>query len=201
MTRLARAVFAAALLLAPSLVSAQDSLTADPPGAERAPLTAAIAAGVRTAAALELPAADALVLPATSLASPMAASPPVAATTTSSEPSRTPWWATTLAVAGPLADGLSTVHAIKQSGPKARVMEGNTFYHKLFGADVKAGEIMAFKTAQAALMGLAVHYGGQTSRERAIGAALVQGALHTVVSVLNMRAAATARRLNAGQKP
>lgn len=114
------------------------------------------------------------------------------------KPRNAPWWATTLAVAGPLADGLSTMYAIGQSGPRAQVVEGNAFYSKLFGANVKPGEIMAFKVAQAAFMGYVVHAGGRYSQEKAIATALLQSAVNFFVASRNMRSAATAKRLNAG---
>lgn len=110
------------------------------------------------------------------------------------------WWATTLAIAGPLADGFSTVYALNQSGPNARVAEGNGFYHKLFGADVKAGEIMAFKVGQAALFGAIIHYASKAPehRAKAIGVAIATAGINFFVASQNMRTAATARRLNAG---
>lgn len=111
-----------------------------------------------------------------------------------------PWWATTLAIAGPLADGLSTVYALGQSGPTVKVSEGNGFYHHLFGSDVKASEIMAFKVGQAALMGYAVHVGGRHSREGVIGSAIIQSALHFFVASRNMKTASMAKRLNAGAR-
>jgi len=112
----------------------------------------------------------------------------------------TPWWATTLAVAGPLADGLSTVYALRQSGPNVKVREGNAFYHHLFGSDVKAREIMAFKVAQAALVGYAVHVGGRHSVEAVVGSAIIQSAIHFFVASQNMKNAALAKRLNAGAR-
>lgn len=111
-----------------------------------------------------------------------------------------PRWATTLAVAGPLADGLTTVYAIRQSGPNVRVSEGNNFYYKLFGADVKPGEIMAFKAGQAALMGAMVHYAGKQSKKMAIGASIVSAAVNFWVSSQNVRAGNMASRLNAGTR-
>lgn len=108
----------------------------------------------------------------------------------------TPWWATTLTVAGPLADGLSTVYAINQSGPNARVVEGNAFYHKLFGDDVTGNEIMAFKIGQAALFGTIVHYAGKTNRKAAIGVAVLTFAINITVSAVNVRNAHHAKRLN-----
>ncbi|MDP2054398.1 MAG: hypothetical protein Q8N52_04375 [Acidobacteriota bacterium] len=100
-------------------------------------------------------------------------------------------------MAGPLADGLSTVYALRQSGPMVKVSEGNGFYHHLFGSDVKAGEILAFKVGQAALMGYAVQVGGKHSREGVIGSAIIQSALHFFVASRNMKTASLARRLNA----
>lgn len=107
-----------------------------------------------------------------------------------------PWWATSLAVAGPLADGISTVYALKQSGPNARVMEGNAIYARLFGADVKAGEILAFKVGQAALFGAVVHYAGKKERKAAIGVAILTAGINFTVSAMNYRNAQMARRLN-----
>lgn len=107
-----------------------------------------------------------------------------------------PWWATTLAVAGPLADGVSTVYAMKQSGPHARVIESNGFYRGLFGADVTSGEVMAFKVGQAALFGAIVHYAGKKDRKAAIGVAILTAGINFTVSALNVRAAQQARRMN-----
>jgi len=123
---------------------------------------------------------------------------PVSASAQDGKPS--PWWATTLAVAGPLADGMSTVYAINQSGPHAKVMEGNTFYHKLFGADVKGAEIMAFKVGQAALFGAIVHYAGQKDRKAAIGVAIATAAINFTVSALNVKNGMLARDLNRGRR-
>lgn len=81
-------------------------------------------------------------------------------------------------MAGPLADGLSTVYALRQSGPQARVIEGNAFYYKLFGSDVKPREILAFKIAQAAVMGYGVHVSGKHSLEKAVGSAILQSAIN-----------------------
>lgn len=122
---------------------------------------------------------------------------PVSPDSTVPTPRPAPWWATTLAVAGPLADGLTTVYAINQSGPNARVVEGNGFFQKLFGADVKPGEIMAFKVGQAALWGAIVHYAGRTERKPAIGVALLTAGVNFFVASRNMRNASTAKRLNA----
>lgn len=142
-----------------------------------------------------------VVLPAIPLAeAPVSFVAPVVASPAAGEPKAAPWWATTLAVAGPLADGLSTVYAIGQSGPQARVMEGNAFYHRLFGSDVKAGEIMAFKVAQAALMGAVVHHAGKRNRAGAISVAVLTAGVNFAVSALNVRVARHAQRLNAGQR-
>jgi hypothetical protein len=121
-----------------------------------------------------------------------------AAVKASAEPRPAPRWATMLAVAGPLADGLTTVYAIGQSGPNARVVEGNAFYYKLFGADVKPAEIMAFKVGQAALMGSFVHFIGKRSHKAAIAAAILQSAANFFVASQNVRTARSAGRLNAG---
>lgn len=108
-----------------------------------------------------------------------------------------PRWATMLAIAGPLADGLSTVYALRQTGPHAQVKEGNSFYTKLFGANVKSHEIMALKVVQAAFMGYGVHAGARKNMERAIGSAILQSAVNLFVASRNMKSAAAARRLNA----
>lgn len=112
----------------------------------------------------------------------------------------TPWWATSLAVAGPLADGMSTVYAMSQSGPYAQIAEGNGFYHKLFGADVKPAEIMAFKVGQAALFGAVVHYAGKQNRKAAIGVAIATAAINFTVSAMNCRNGQHVKRLNAGAR-
>lgn len=110
----------------------------------------------------------------------------------------TPWWATSLAVAGPLADGMTTVYAIHASGPYARVAEGNPIFSKLFGSDVTPGEIMAFKVGQAALMGTLVHYQGKSNRKAAIATAVITAGINFTVSALNYRNGQRARRLNGG---
>jgi len=81
-----------------------------------------------------------------------------------------------------------------------KVIEGNGFYHHLFGSDVKAREIMAFKVAQAALMGYAVKVGGGHSLETVIGSAIIQSAIHFFATSQNMKNAALAKRLNAGTR-
>lgn len=111
-------------------------------------------------------------------------------------PKGTPWWATSLAVAGPLMDGASTVYAINQSGPKMQIKEGNGLYYRLFGSNVRPGEIMAFKVGQAALMGAIVHAAGKEHRGLAIGAALVQFAVNAWATSNNLHAAGIVRRLN-----
>ena len=110
----------------------------------------------------------------------------------------TPWWATTLTVAGPLADGLSTIYAAHQSGPHAQVIEGNGFYRTLFGADVTTNEIMAFKVGQAAVFGAIVHYAGKQpgGRGKAIAVSLACTALNVAVTTMNVRTAQQAQRLN-----
>ena len=111
-----------------------------------------------------------------------------------------PWWATTLAVAGPMADGLSTHYAIGQSGPNARIAEGNGFYSHLFGSNVTRNEILAFKVGQAALSGLIIHYAGKEDRKRAIASAVIMAAIHATATTMNLRAARQARRLNGGAR-
>jgi hypothetical protein len=109
---------------------------------------------------------------------------------------RSPWWATTLAVAGPIADGLSTMYALNQSGPAGRVYEGNGFYQHLFGSNVRPGEIMAFKVTQAAVIGLATHFAPKDRRAQVIANVVMSGAIYSVVTTMNMQAAAKARRDN-----
>lgn len=101
----------------------------------------------------------------------------------------TPWWATTLAVAGPLADGASTVYAMRQPG----VVEGNPVFYHLFGSDVTSGEIMAFKVGQAVLVGTVVHYAGKRNRKAAIGVAVATFAINAVAVGINLRAARSAQ--------
>ena len=96
-----------------------------------------------------------------------------------------PWWATSLAVAGPLADGVSTVYALRQPG----TVEGNPFYARLFGSDVSSGQIMAVKIGQAAVMGVVVHQVGKRSRKAAIGLSLLSAGLNLAVSAHNVRTA------------
>jgi len=120
----------------------------------------------------------------------------IAAEAQTTEPKGAPWWATTLAVAGPIADGLSTHYAIGQSGPNAQIIEGNGFYYKLFGSDVTSNEIMAFKVGQAALTGLVVHGAGLTHRKAAIAGALIMFSVNAIATGYNLRAAGQAKRLN-----
>ncbi len=155
-------------------------------------------AAVAAAASTSLVVSAEAILPAPSPSGLVAFATPVTPEAISITPRSAPWWATTLAVAGPLADGLTTVYALRQSGPQGKVMEGNTFYHKLFGADVKPREILAFKIAQAAFMGYGVHVSGRHSLEKAVGSAVMQAAINFWVSSRNLRTAATARKLNAG---
>lgn len=107
------------------------------------------------------------------------------------------WWATTMAVAGPLADGLSTWWAMRQSGARARVGEGNGFFHMLFGDNVKGSEILAFKVGQAALVGAFTHYVAKIDKERAIGSAILVASVHAVVTVFNVKNGLKAKRVNA----
>lgn len=111
-----------------------------------------------------------------------------------------PKWAVALAASGPLADGISTAWAMHQSGPHARVGEGNSVYRKLFGADVTGGEILAAKIAQAAVWGAVIHYAGKQNRKAAIGVAIATAAIHFTVSALNVRNGMRARELNRGTR-
>lgn len=111
-------------------------------------------------------------------------------------PQSAPKWAVGLAVAGPLADGISTKWAINQSGPNVRVMEGNTIFHKMFGSNVTSNEILAFKVGQAALMGTLVHYQGKQNRKAAIATALITAGINFTVSALNVKNGMYARDLN-----
>ena len=129
---------------------------------------------------------------------PPAIEPVALLTDTQPKPSkRTHWGITTLAVAGPLADGLSTYWAIRQSGPHARVAEGNGFYHKLFGQDVKPGEILGFKVGQAAVMGLVTHFAGENHRAHMIVTAAMSAVLHGFASTVNIKNGRAVRRFNA----
>ena len=110
---------------------------------------------------------------------------------------RTHWSITTMAVAGPLADGLSTYWAMKQSGPYASVAEGNGFYHKLFGDDVKPGEILGFKIGQAAAMGLITHFASEKHRAHVIVTAAMSAVLHGFASTINIKNGRAVRRFNA----
>lgn len=105
-----------------------------------------------------------------------------------------PKWAVALAVAGPIADGVSTYYALQQPG----VIEGNGFYRQLFGADVKPAEILAFKVAQGVLFGAIVHEAGRKNRKAAIGVAIATAAINFTVSAMNYRNAQQARRVNRG---
>lgn len=105
-----------------------------------------------------------------------------------------PWWATSLAVAGPLADGLSTHYALGHPS----VREGNPFFAHLFGSNVTRNEILAFKAGQAALYGWVTRSDWNRNRERAIGLLAVNVVVHAVVSGFNIQAARQARRLHHG---
>lgn len=136
------------------------------------------------------------ILPAASVSGLTGFAEPIVPETVSITAPSAPKWATMLAIAGPLADGLSTMYAMRQSGPHARVAEGNGFYGKLFGSNVKGYEIMAFKVAQAAFFGYSTHVGGRKNMERAIGSAIMQSAINFWVTSRNMKNAAKARSLN-----
>ena len=112
-------------------------------------------------------------------------------------PRRTPRWVTTLAVAGPLADGLSTYWAIHQSGHGAAVTEGNGVFGRIFGSDVTPGEILAFKVGQAALSGLATHFASEETRPNVILSAIISVGIHGTVSARNIKNGRQARRWNA----
>lgn len=71
------------------------------------------------------------------------------------------WWAAAVA-AGPMIDGATTWWAMRQSGPGMKIREGNGFFTKLFGPDVKGWQIMAFKTGQAAVLAYGMHEIGKT---------------------------------------
>lgn len=109
-------------------------------------------------------------------------------------------WATALAVAGPLADGLSSWYAMRQSGPVAQSIEGNAFFHHLFGSNVKGSEILAFKVGQAALLGALVYHHSRSRQDRevAIFAAVMTAAIHSVVTVRNLQVAQRVKCLNSG---
>jgi len=116
-----------------------------------------------------------------SLASPVLAQEP--------PPQSAPKWAIAMAAAGPLADGITTYHALQQPG----TAEGNAFFHHLFGSNVRPGEIFMFKVGQAALTGAVVYAAGKKDRKAAIGAALVMSAINFGVSVMNLRVAQRAK--------
>src|SRR5688572_29491395 len=85
--------------------------------------------------------------------------PSFAQSSSAQEPEHKPlskWWSVAVA-AGPVFDGATTWWAMSQSGPAARIREGNGFYHKLFGNDPKGWQIMAFKTGQAAILAYGMH--------------------------------------------
>ena len=105
-----------------------------------------------------------------------------------------PWWATAISVALPVADGLSTFYALQQPG----TAEGNRFFHHLFGSNVRPAEILGFKVAQGAVMGLSTHYGWRNRDRRAgiVFSMVVSGIVHGRVTAKNLDNAALARRLN-----
>lgn len=108
------------------------------------------------------------------------------------------WWAVAVA-AGPLVDGATTWWAMSQSGPGMKIREGNGFFQKLFGQDVKAWEIMAFKAGQAAILGFGMHEIGKTKDgvERVIYSVVLNSVVSGVASTINVRRGMQARRLNA----
>lgn len=118
-----------------------------------------------------------------------------------SEPTHKPmskWWAAAVAV-GPMFDGATTWWAIRQSGPGMTVREGNGFYKKLFGPEVKGWEIMAFKTGQAAILAFGMHEIGKNKEgvERVIYSVVLNGLVSGFAGVVNIRQGMQARRLNA----
>ena len=111
-------------------------------------------------------------------------------------PQSAPKWAVILATAGPIADGLTTYHALQVPG----IIEGNDFYRQLLGSNVKPGEILAFKVGQAALTGAIIHAGGKHNRKAAIGVAIATAVINFGASYWNVKQANHARQLNRGQR-
>lgn len=117
------------------------------------------------------------------------------------KPDHAPRWATAISIAGPLVDGLSTVYALRQSGPARHVQEGNGLYQRLFGADVKPGEILGFKIGQAVVMGLATHFAPKDKRAQVLFNVIAAGALQSFATTMNIREGVRARRANRAGSP
>ncbi len=127
--------------------------------------------------------------------------PSFAQSADATEPQHKPmskWWAAAVA-AGPMIDGATTWWAMSQSGPGMKIREGNGFYTKLFGPDVKAWQIMAFKTGQAAILAYGMHEIGKSKDgvERVIYSVVLNGVVSGVASTINIKRGLQARRLNA----
>lgn len=90
-----------------------------------------------------------------------------------------PKWAVGLAVAAPMADGLTTWSALQRHG----VREGNPIY-----GSASANRILGLKVGQAVAQGLIVRAIGKRTRKGAIVAAVVPAVVYGVVSVRNLRA-------------
>lgn len=105
-------------------------------------------------------------------------------------------WATISAVAGPLADGLSTQWAMNQSGPNVQIAEGNP----IFGKNPSGGKILGIKALQAAISGLLTHYGGKTHPESANVFGFGTGAINGTAAAFNIKNGLHAKELNKGSK-
>jgi hypothetical protein len=105
-----------------------------------------------------------------------------------------PAWAQILNIAGPIADGLSTMHVMNQSGPMAdgsgyvKGVEANPIY----GKNPTAGKIMAVKGGQAALSALVSHFFPKIAKPLGVANGIVGGAaaglnLHTANKIKKLR--------------
>lgn len=109
------------------------------------------------------------------------------------ERKRAPAWAQIMNIAGPLADGLSTVHAMNQSGPLpdgrgyVNVGEANPMY----GKNATAGKVMAIKGGQAAISALVSHFFPKVAKPLGIA----NGVMGGVGVGINMKNANYAKKL------
>lgn len=122
------------------------------------------------------------------------------ATVTAQTTELSKWWTVgvpIVAAAGPMFDGATTWWAMEQSGPHADAMEGNPFFHTVFGDDVKPLEIFAFKAGQAALTAAATHYLLKTGKKKRIASALIANVVtHATIGTMNIKNGRKVRRLN-----
>lgn len=122
-------------------------------------------------------------------------SSPAAAVVQQAEPAKkkAPLWAQLLNVAGPMADGLSTMHVMNQSGPMA---DGSGYVsgvesNPLYGKNATAGKVLGIKGGQAALSVLMSHFFPKIAKPLGIA----NGALGGLATGLNMNTANKIKKL------